>query len=339
MNKKDKEDVLDDFLDDKPTIFISILKVLTVLCLITVFLAVVAFFSFDWAFSAIVHSRAETRVPDLTKKPAAEAINILANANLSLRKAGEEYQPDIPAGNIIRQLPPAGTIVREGKVIRVWLSQGNESIEVPDVTGLQQRNAEFVLRQRHLAAGNKQTAYSLTVEKGFVISQNPAAGKMLNKGEPVDLVISNGKPASSQIVMPDFRQKKVPEVNRWASENNIEVNLTEDKMSPFPKGTVIKQVPSPDTDLSAKHIKTVDITISGRPVAEGEKTLRIYYELPQGKYENRVKIVLTDAIGEREVVNEMKQPGSKIDLTVPYGGGATYRIYVDGVLVREKEIK
>ena len=257
MTKKDvKDEFTEDFLDDKPTIFVSILKVLTVLCLIAVFLAVVAFFSFDWAFSAIVHSRAETRVPDLTKKPVAEAVNILANAKLSLRKAGEEYQPDIPAGNVIRQLPPAGTTVREGKVIRIWLSQGNESIEVPDVTGLQQRNAEFVLRQKHLAAGSKQTAYSLTVEKGFVISQNPAAGKMLNKGESVDLVISNGKPASSQILMPDFRQKKVPEVNRWASENNIEVNLTEDKESAFPKGTVIKQSPLPDTDLSAKHIKT-----------------------------------------------------------------------------------
>ena len=65
----------------------------------------------------------------------------------------------------------------------------------------------------------------------------------------------------------------------------------------------------------------------------------IHYELPQGKNDNRVKIVIMDSTGEREVLNEMKQPGSKIDLTVPYGGQVTLRIYVDGILVREKEMK
>lgn len=333
-----RKEINDDFLDDKPIVFTSILKVFAVLCLIAGFLAVVAFFSFDWAFSAIVHSRAETKVPDLTKKSVDTAIDTLANVNLSIRKAGEEYQPDIPAGHVIRQLPPAGTTVREGKVIRVWLSQGKESIEVPDVVGLLQRNAEFTLRQSHLLSGNKQTAYSLTVEKGYVISQNPVAGTLTNKGQAVDLVISSGKPLSSQILMPDFRQKKLPEVNRWASENNIEIKLTEDKESLFPKGTIIKQSPAPDSELSARN-NTINITVSGRPVAEGEKTQRIYYELPQGKYENRVKIVLIDYIGERDLLDEMKQPGSKIDITVPYGGDATYRIYVDGVLVREKELR
>ena len=332
------KEINDDFLDDKPIVFTSILKAFAMLFLIAVFLAVVAFFSFDWAFSAIVHSRAETKVPDLAKKSVDTAIDTLANANLSIRKAGEEYQPDIPAGHVIRQLPPAGTTVREGKVIRVWLSQGKESIEVPDVVGLLQRNAEFALRQSHLLSGNKQTAYSLSVEKGYVISQNPVAGTLANKGQTVDLVISNGKPLSSQILMPDFRQKKLPEVNRWASENNIEITLTEDKESLFPKGTVIKQYPAPDSELSAKN-KNISITVSGRPVADNEKTQRIYYELPQGKYENRVKIVLIDYIGQRDLLDEMKQPGSKIDITVPYGGDATYRIYVDGVLVREKELR
>lgn len=332
-NKKIK----DDFLDEKPIVFASVFKALAVLCIIGAFLAVVAFFSFDWAFSAIVHSRAETTVPDLTKKSVDTAIDTLANANLSMRKAGEEFQPEIPSGHVIRQLPPAGTIVREGKVIRVWLSQGNENIEVPDVTGVAQRNAELMLRQSHLMAGNKQTAYSLTVEKGYVISQKPAAGELAAKGQTVDLVISNGKPLSSQVLMPDFRQKKLPEVNRWASEHSIEINMVEDKDSMFPNGTVIAQYPMPDSEVSPKS--SIDITVSTRPVSDDEKTHRIYYELPQGKNQSRVKVVLIDSIGEREVLNENKNPGSKIDLTVPYGGDAKFRIYVDGVLVREKELK
>ena len=334
--RNDKK-IEEGFLDDKPIVFASVFKALAVLCIIGAFLAVVAFFSFDWAFSAIVHSRAETTVPDLTKKSADVAIDVLANANLSLRKAGEEYQPEIPSGHIIRQVPPAGTIVREGKVVRVWISQGNENIEVPDVTGILQRNAELLLRQSHLMAGSKLTSSSLTVEKGYVISQKPAAGELAAKGQTVDLVISSGKPLSTQILMPDFRQKQLREANRWASEHNIEINLTEDKHSMFPNSTIIRQYPEPDSEIAPKS--SIDITVSARPVSENEKTHRIYYELPQGKNQNRVKIVLIDAIGEREVLNELKQPGSKIDITVPYGGEAKFRIYVDGVLVREKEMK
>lgn len=334
--KKDKE-LRDDFLDDKPIVFASVFKALAVLCIIGVFLAIVGFFSFDWAFSAIVHSREETTVPDLSKKPVDTAIDILANANLAIFKAGEEFQPEIPSGSVIRQLPPAGTIVREGKVVRVWLSQGSENIEVPDVTGVLQRNAELMLRQSHLTVGLKQTASSLTVEKGYVVSQTPAAGELVSKGQPIDLVISSGKPLSSQILMPDFRQKKLQEANRWASENNIEIQLTEDRNSMFPNSTIIRQYPSPDTEITPKS--SIEITVSTRPVSDDEKTHRIYYELPQGKNQNRVKIVLIDSIGEREVLNEYRQPGSKIDLTVPYGGDAKFRIYVDGVLVREKEMK
>ena len=48
---------------------------------------------------------------------------------------------------------------------------------------------------------------------------------------------------------------------------------------------------------------------------------------------------MEDSIGQREVLNEMKQPGSKIDVNIPYAGSATFRIYVDGILVREKEMK
>ena len=65
----------------------------------------------------------------------------------------------------------------------------------------------------------------------------------------------------------------------------------------------------------------------------------LHYELPQGKKAMRVRIVLIDDNGEREVINESKQPGSKIDLEIPYSGKATFRILSDGILVRECEIQ
>ncbi|MBO7605253.1 MAG: hypothetical protein J6S61_02135, partial [Elusimicrobiaceae bacterium] len=85
--------------------------------------------------------------------------------------------------------------------------------------------------------------------------------------------------------------------------------------------------------------ETLELTISSNKEVMGEKTHRIYYELPQGKNDNRVRIILIDSLGEKEILNEFKQAGSKIDLNIPYGGEATVRIYVDGILVRQKELK
>ncbi|MDR0953655.1 MAG: PASTA domain-containing protein [Elusimicrobiota bacterium] len=336
MTEENKQ-ISDDFLDDKPIVLKSIAKTGAVLLIIAIFLAIFAFFSFDWAFSAFVHSRKETAVPDITKKSLDTALDLLANANLALKKAGEEPQPELPAGSVVRQLPPAGTVVREGKVIRVWLSQGAENIEVPDLTGLPLRNAEILIRQNHLNVGKKDVAFSLTVEKGLIISQTPLPLELLQKGDSVDLVVSNGQPPSTVVLMPDFRQKKLSDVNNWASGANMEVKIIEDKNSLFPNGTVVKQNPAPDTEVAP--MSELSITVSTRPASDDEKLHRIHYELPQGKNPNRVKIVVLDTIGEREILNEMRQPGSKIDVTVPYGGNATFRIYVDGILVREKEMK
>jgi serine/threonine-protein kinase len=327
----------DDFLDDKPIVVKSLFKVIIIFALIAVFLAVAGYFSFDWAMSALVHTRKEIAVPDISKKSVNVALDLLANSNLAMRKAGEEYQPDLPAGSIIRQLPPAGTVVREGKVIRAWISQGSESIEVPDLTGISLRNAELLIRQLNLSVGNKDTAYSLTVDKGAVISQEPAPLALAAKGSSVNLVISNGMPPSSVRLMPDFRYKKLADVNLWASNADIEINITEDEESLFPNGTVVKQTPEPDAEVATDS--QISIVVSARPQNGEEKLYRIHYELPQGKNQNRVKIVITDETGEREILNEIRQPGSKIDLNALYGGDAVFRIYVDGILVREKEIK
>ena len=335
MSKENKN--FDEFLNDKPIVAKSLVKVILILGLIALFLGTIAFVSFDWALSALVHSRKEVRVPDIKHKKVVEAIDLLEGPKLALRKIGSEFDAALPAGTIIRQMPAAGTTVREGKVVRVWVSQGSQNISVPDLVSLPLRNAELLLRQNHLSVGTKETAYSLTAEKGTIISQEPLAGEFLNKGQAVNLVVSSGLPPSNLTLVPDFRHKKLADVNLWASAENMQVEITEDKNSPFPNGTITEQKPAPDSEVQPQS--TISVIVSARPVQENEKVHHIHYELPQGKNDNMVRIILQDSLGEREILNETKQPGSKIDLNVPYGGQATFRIYVDGILVREKEIK
>lgn len=326
-----------EILEGKRPASVKVFKAISALILLIAFLGAIAFVSFNWAFSALVHTRAEKPVPNLVNKDVDTALDLLANANLALRKAGEEYQPDIPAGAIIRQLPPAGILVREGKVIRVWVSQGKENVEVPDVVSMPLRDAEFTLRKSNLTIGKTETAYSVEVEAGNIISQTPAPLTLVVKGETVNLVVSNGAPDSGVILVPDFRHKKFAEASNWASSKNLEISITEDPESFFPSGTVLDQTPAPDTKIATGE--TLQITISSNKEIDGSKLHHIHYELPQGKNDNRVRIILIDELGEKEILNEMKQAGSKIDINIPYGGEATVRIYIDGILVRQKELK
>ncbi len=304
---------------------------------IFVFFVLLIFISIDWVMGAMVHTRQEVQVPDITKKPVTAALNSLATVNLAMKQAGVEFADNVPPGSVLRQIPSAGSTVREGRVIRVWISQGDEMVFVPSVEGLDLRAAQLAVRQAGLQVEKVENAYSLTVEKGLIISQSPEADSMLTRGDKVTLTLSNGQPPASVILVPDFRNKKLAEATLWASRQNMNLTVKEDADSPFPYGTIAEQNPPADSELAAGS--ALEVTVSRREASEDEKMYHLHYELPQGKKAMRVRIVLIDDNGEREVINESKQPGSKIDLEIPYSGKATFRILSDGILVREREIQ
>lgn len=312
-------------------------KVWIVAGVIVLFFLVLIFISIDWVFGALVHTRKEVLVPDITKKPVTAALNALAANNLALKQAGVEFAKDVPSGSVLRQLPEAGTTVREGRVIRVWVSQGDEMAFVPNVVGSDLRAAQLAIRQAGLVVNQVENAYSLTHEKGLIISQSLTADAMVEKGQSIDLVISNGEPPASVILVPNFKNKKLAEATLWASAQNIDLIIKEDEDSPFPNGTIAQQMPEGDSQISPGS--SLEVTVSRREVQEDEKVYHLHYEMPQGKKSSRVRVLLIDDLGEREMMNDIQQPGSKIDLELPYAGKATVRISVDGVLVREREIQ
>ena len=175
---------------------------------IFVFFALLIFVSIDWVLGALVHTRQEVQVPDITQKPVTTALDSLATVNLALKQAGVEFAEGVPPGSVLRQIPSAGSTVREGRVIRVWISQGDEMVFVPSVEGLDLRAAQLAIRQAGLQVEKVENAFSLTVEKGLIISQKPKADSMLTRGDKVVLTLSNGQPPASVILVPDFSNKK-----------------------------------------------------------------------------------------------------------------------------------
>ncbi len=331
----EQEQNFDDFLNSKPRKSRRLTKWVIAGVVVLFFIALIVVAA-DWVFGALVHTRKEVSVPDLNRKPVSEALSLLAAQNLALKQAGVEFAQNVPPGSVLRQIPSAGSTVREGRVIRVWISQGNEMGFVPSLIGTDLRSAQLAVRQAGLVVGKVENAYSLTYEKGLIVAQNPKADSMVQKGDKVSLVISDGQPPASVILVPNFKGKNLSQATLWASSQNINLIIKEDASSMFRNGTIAAQRPGADNQIAPGS--NLEVTVSRRPENEDEKVYHLHYEMPQGKNASHVRVVLEDETGENEVLNETKQPGSKIDLEISYAGNATLRIFTDGVLVREREI-
>src|SRR5437870_3681250 len=126
--------------------------------------------SFEWAVDAIIHSRKVVMVPDLTGKPVTEALNLLGPLKLGITKESEQFDKRFPAGTIVRQVPPSGMMVREGRLVRITVSQGGETLFVPELVGQPLRQAQTSLQNVGLSVGEIDRRPSMRFEKDFVMS-------------------------------------------------------------------------------------------------------------------------------------------------------------------------
>jgi len=296
------------------------------------------YFLFSWTMNAVVHNRKEVMMPELTGKSAINALQALSDNNLSAQIEGYEFDESVPIGTVLRQSPDAGITVREGKIARIVLSRGGESVFTPTLTGMPLRNAELLLRQQQLVLGEVSEAYSLRVEKGTVLSQEPKPEISVSKNTMVNVKVSAGAPPAGTIMMPDFRQKRAEEVWQWANKNDIKFDTAEEPSSTFPSGTVIDQKPEVDTILDGNS--SVHITVSARKSeASAGGDFRIHYEVLQSGSQHNIRIVAIGKAGERELFNGLRDPGSKIDLMIPRSEASKIRIFVNGILVEERSVK
>lgn len=330
------KDILKNFFkkDHDSFNYVFVLKILSVIS----FLFFLTYFSFSWTVETVVHHRKEVIVPDIKGKSVMTALQLLSENNLAAKIEGFEFDDSVPISTVLRQSPSAGTTVREGKIVKIVFSRGGESVFTPNLIGLPLRNAELLLRQRQLLLGEVSESFSLRALKGVVLSQDPKAEVSVPKNTMVHIVVSAGVPPSGIILMPDFRQKKIDEVYDWSSKTGCKIKVNDDENSTFPYGTVIEQEPAPDSVVSEDT--KITFTMSARKSApDSEKEFQVHYEVSQSVSQRHIRIVAVGATGDREIFNGLRDPGSKIDLTLPYGSAVKIRIFVDGVLVEERPLK
>ncbi len=305
--------------------------------LLPVLALLIMYASFRWAIGAVVHSRQVVMVPDITGKPVADALTLLSQGRLGLIKDGEQYDKRFPAGTIVRQNPIAGMMVREGHVVKIALSQGGETLFVPDLSGQPFRNAQTALQNAGLGIGEVDRRPSMRFEKDQVMSTDPPAGAVTSKNALVSLVLSEGPPGSDVLLVPDFSGKSLTEAKNWASRNQIPVTVREESDISKRMGEIMMQAPTADSPIRGGD--TLTLVVNTGMASSSSSGPHVRYEVPPGSRDRDIRVLLIDETGETEIYRKTHAPGSRIDVPVHSKGRAKARILVNGILAEEQEIQ
>ncbi|MBK8869477.1 MAG: PASTA domain-containing protein [Elusimicrobia bacterium] len=223
--------------------------------------------SLHWVVSGFLHSRKVVEVPDVAGKSLEQALDLLSPLELAIAKEGVQYDDRLPPGAILRQAPPAGFNVREGKIVRVTLSSGGEVAFVPDLVAIALTEAQNRLRAAGLVLGAVSQSYSLESPVGIVLMQNPVSGGSTRPGTMVDLKVSKGPPPQGVVLMPAFMNQPIETARAWADAQKISPEVKEESSSVFSPGTVMRQSPAPDTPVNEKTLLTFVVAVSTVPVS------------------------------------------------------------------------
>lgn len=135
------------------------------------------------------------KMPNLVNLQLKNVQEILSN--IGLERGDIVYVPDIGI-NVVLEQRYRGVSVREGfeipKGARIDLvvgdGMGNQLLLVPDLTGMEEEDGEFLILGSGLRVGNKNYSATDSVAPGKIFLQSPPAGMEVRTGDLIDIWIS-----------------------------------------------------------------------------------------------------------------------------------------------------
>jgi beta-lactam-binding protein with PASTA domain len=152
-------------------------------------------------FKVLSFSRT-VEVPNLYGKSPLESNKLLTRNGLYLKIEGEDYDPAVPPGNILRQDVPPGNKVKERRGIKVVISKGPRVKSVPLLVNETLLDAEPMLLQKGLKIAKVIMVHSDTVEKDKIVAQKPGPDEEVS--DHITVLVSLG-PYDVIYHCPDFK--------------------------------------------------------------------------------------------------------------------------------------
>ena len=256
----------------------------------------VIFLLFRAIFASFGAATQEYIVPKVTGYTVEDALNLSGVKDIFEITVDGTEKSDQPAGVILFQDPKDGSSRKSDLVIHVVVSAGSEDGVMLDVTGLEVRNAQYVilkdLIKEYGLTVEQQEEYDDEVPAGNVISTIPEKDQPVSQGDTIVLVVSKGP---EPVTIPSFLQIPLEKAKADAETiYGLKVEIKE-VASDLPAGTVADQSIAPNTEVPKGS--TIVFSVSAAPALK-ETTVEI--PLP----DDRASVVLLVELDGVEFFND-----------------------------------
>ncbi|NYE58247.1 protein kinase domain-containing protein [Carboxydothermus ferrireducens] len=311
------------------------LKTSGIIALVALFLALIGGLGY---FLYNYFNVKEAVIPEVRGLGIGEAKRKLEELGFTNIIISSAYHETVPKDKVISIDPLPGERVKVVRPIYLVVSKGKEMVLVPDVREKDIHDARVILENAGLKVGEINEIYDERLARGTVIEQDPEPNTEVEKGYKIKLILSKGaKPA--WITVPDLRGKQIEEARKTLQQVKLVLDDTikEVDSTEYFAGQVVTQNPLPGSLV--EEGSKVRITVSRGP-GPVRKSVLVTLEVPNDGQKHSVKIVVKDVRPSEVIVyaNDSEEPGTVLEKEVYYYGKGRIKVYLDAVVIEDKEV-
>jgi serine/threonine-protein kinase len=184
----------------------------------------------------------DVEVPSLVGSTVESATLAASEVGLALRiDPNQRSDERVPAGSIMQQDPAPGSVARQQRSIRVWVSSGPRTTTVPGLVGQNERTARMRVDEEGLEVANVSEFRSPDYPADAVVAQDPAPN---SRAPRVSMLLNRGEQATTY-VMPDLIGTNGDRAAETLRARGFRVTIVGSQpYQGVPPGTVVRQQPA-----------------------------------------------------------------------------------------------
>jgi serine/threonine-protein kinase len=256
-------------------------------------------------------STTQVSLPSVLGRPIDEAKQIVTQLGLT---PVEEARPtaDFAPGIVYEQSPQPGP-VDEGSEVRLVFNPAAEQVDLPNLVGMTQQEAEQVLASLELVP-QVTPQEDPSQPEGTVLAQDPVPGKV-DKGRTVILVVSSGQ---GQVAVPNVANLDQVTAAAQLAAAGLQVKTVQEPSDTVPAGQVIRTIPASGQQVPKSTEVTMVVSTGAEPVpvpnVEGKTESEGRDELQAAGFLQRVvyQDVPSGSTQDGRVISQNPAPGTEL---------------------------
>lgn len=225
--------------------------------------------------------------------PLEEAENKLIAEGYKVLIGASEKNNSVEEGHVFEQTPSAGTKLRPGYPITIYASDGATTAVVPNLLQITIEDARVKLDNTSFGVGTVDYEND-DIDKGYIISQDPAPGTEVNDDTSINFIVSLG-PEYNKVIVPRLTDLLLEEAHKRILDIGLEIDQIDYEEHPtIEKDRIISQSINEGTEVERDELINVVVSLG----AGEEEEEPVDTNDPNAVREKKFNVPLGEYVGQ-----------------------------------------